>query len=1072
MNSFDIAKFDKGKSLFIEASAGTGKTYTIVEIIRKLILEGVPLTKLLVVTYTEKAAGELKDRIRAKIEACLNGALDAGDEKKFRLALRDLNEAEIGTIHSFCNSTIKNFAYECRAAFGLANSGENGPEFLVDKFLRDEFPKNENLGLYLDAGGSLDSLRNAFLKTLNQFIPETKIFKATLPDDEVQNKKKEGPDKLFRNNLLDAYVPKIFEEWKRDRERQKLQTFNDMILTVRNMCVAENSPLLPALRDRFQYAIIDEFQDTNKLQWDIFKAIFLDCKGHSLWVVGDPKQSIYSFQGADLDVYKAAVVEIGNGASLRTNYRSTNAMIEACNKLFSAHEAFGLDSFEASTCPSEAKTEPEFCGKFCEPIWVSEEVSSKAFAEMMVEKIVEFCEKEKEGGKTRLQVAGKDGKLRNVRFSDFAILARTKNEMRPIEFELGRVGLPFLRYKDNNLFCGHECANWRALLAAIDVEDFSGPNLMVLKRALLTDFFRKTLSDLDGDAYENPDNEELEVLRTWHELSQKRSWADLFEKIYEKSKIEEALNKPELLQSLAKTRQLGDYALGWLYENKSNLGELVRYLEALSLNDEEVGTDLGLLAKGTDRDVIQVMTIHAAKGLEFPVVIAVAGFSEVFKSNPGPHESAGEGKYENDKRILSFSAGIKKKSEEASKKEWSRLFYVAYTRASQLMILPRYEEQKKQKGKDAGEIKSEYGFLVNALEKFCESEAGSGVYRELKHAGKHNVFELKERVREILDGQKIAGGEASGVQGKTPEMLYREVQNLELGKKFPHATSYSQIAHGGLQAAPETDEYRDRNSDAELPEPEVAKEKFTSPLSANFPRGTTIGNAVHEIFEKVDYCEFAGEACPANFAEIAGPAFAKESLSYETFGEETERQVWNTLHATLPEMHSGKQINGSFSLCEIRTAERKNEMQFRLNLGEAETGIFNSFCKGFIDLLFVRGGRYSILDWKTDLVSENGEETYSFPALQKHMKMRGYDIQRTLYSYVLVKWLSTFNPGMSEAEIFEKFFGGVYYVFFRGVKAGSDSGIYAEDFESWEALKASYEKIVAMYKKSVGLSDV
>ena len=1066
MKSFDIARFDKSRSLFIEASAGTGKTYTIVEIIAKLILEGVPLTKLLVVTYTEKAAGELKDRIRTKIEGVLEQGLAVADEKKFRTALRDLNEAEIGTIHSFCNSTIKNFAYECHAAFGLSNSGEAGPEFLVDKYIRDEFPKDKNLREFLAAGGSLTSLREAFLKTLNAYTPETKIFRATLEGDEE-------PDlaKLCRNNLLDAYLEKIFEEWNLERRRNKVQNFNDMILTVRNMCVAEGSPLLPALRERFQYAIIDEFQDTNKLQWDIFKRLFLEGGGHSLWVVGDPKQSIYSFQGADLNVYKKAVEEIGHGASLRTNYRSTKRMIEACNKLFSAHENFGLESFENSESPDTAKADPEFCGQPVEPIWVAGEGSSKDFAEMMVGQIVEFCEKE--NGRTRLQISEKDGTLRDVKFSDFAILARTRSEMEPIERELGRVGLPFLRYKDNNLFLGRECENWQALLSAVDAEDFSGRNLMLLKRALLTDFFRKKLPDLEADVYENPDSEELAKLRGWHELAARRAWADLFEKLYEQSKIEEALNKPELLQSLAKTRQIGDYALSWLYENKSNLGELVRHLAGLSTNEEEAAEDLGLLAKGTDRDVIQVMTIHAAKGLEFPVVIAVAGFKKFNKGNSGPYEAAGEG----EKRVLSFGKKIKQRSEEEAQKEWSRLFYVAYTRASELMILPRYEEQKKQTKKDAGAIKEEYGFLVNALEKFCEGEARKGTYRSISNSGNYDVFLLRERVRKILEEQKNSekansklGSDEDG--NKTAAELYAEVRALELGKKFPHATSYSQIAHGKLGAEPESDEYRNRNSDLEMPEPEVAREKFTSPLSANFPRGTTIGNAVHEIFEKVDYRAFEGEVFPENFDEIAEPAFAKEALNYKAFGGETLKQVWNTLHAKLPEMRSGKQINGSFSLCEIPFSDRKNEMQFRLNLGEVENGVFSSFCKGFIDLLFVRGGRYSILDWKTDLVSEDGEEGYSFPALQKHMQKRGYDIQRALYSYVLVKWLAAFHADMSEAEIFEKSFGGVYYAFFRGTKAGCSSGIYAEDFESWEALKASYEKIVSMYKNSVGLANV
>ena len=182
--------------------------------------------------------------------------------------------------------------------------------------------------------------------------------------------------------------------------------------------MVENSPLVRSLRQKFRYAIIDEFQDTNALQWDIFKKIFLEADDglHHILVVGDPKQSIYSFQGADLSVYEKAICEIGHGKALTTNWRSSNVMIDACNTLFETSPHFHL-GFTPSGCPTDPKPDAEYKGKPVKPFWISaEDIEPKEYAETVVNNIIDFCTFD--GDKTRLQVPDKGShSLRNVKFS-------------------------------------------------------------------------------------------------------------------------------------------------------------------------------------------------------------------------------------------------------------------------------------------------------------------------------------------------------------------------------------------------------------------------------------------------------------------------------------------------------------------------------------------------------------------------------------------------------------------------------------------------------------------------------
>ena len=1137
MNNFDINEFKEGENLFIAASAGTGKTYTIQQVVAKLVLSGLTLDQILIVTYTEKAAGELKDRIRKIIE---DKSLEHPGNAMLQQALRDIHSAPIGTIHSFCEKVSAEFAYEADVPFEQQMVDENAVADLIEKLIRDNWIHDELFVAYVKGGGSVERLSLLLQKSIQTYIPETVVFppdsdvivggdKLTFSElseineaknyedllltdtfaaavhvlegcfDQPVTKSKtakdfikvlkewrkgknlyngntfrikvENPQSEFEQalqiivdfkNLLDpkkgidaflsqkclfTYIPKLYREWEKEKRVKKIQSFNDMIRNVRNAVMVENSPLIHSLRQKYRYAIIDEFQDTNALQWDIFKKIFVEANDglHHILVVGDPKQSIYSFQGADLNVYEKAISEIGLGKALATNWRSSDVMIKACNKLFETSPDFDFE-FLPSNCPPSPKPDAEYRGEPVKPFWISEEdVEPKEYAEIVVNNIIDFCTFE--GGKTRLRIPDKETRsLRNVKFSDFAILARTRSELEHVEYKLRKVGLPFLRYKDDNLFKSRECAEWSALLKAIDAEDYSERNRNYLYAALLTDFFGRDLDYINATKSAENSVDEISTFVRWHALAESRRWAELQESIYAEAPNMRELYLPENLQSLNKIRQIGDYIVEYLYTTNSSLEEMIRHLDGLVTDSEEALKDSSIVAKGTDLDVIQTMTIHASKGLEYPIVISVAG-ERGHAGSSGPYLVHLE---DESRRLLSFDDDSKELSKRETEEEWRRLFYVAFTRATHMLVMPRFAKTTVNAKGDVRERKKELTWLSKTMDNFClDSENQELYYERLVNKPIEN---LKTRISQILAGM---GGAEKETGFTDAQKLAEKMAAWKVWNRYPHSTSYSQIAHGAQEQ--ETDEGRLQKDEGDGAV-RVVKNADT------YPRGAELGNALHKIFELVDFQEIGQMDLQtakdnAAFKDLIVSSFLHESLDIDAHPDwidTTAEFVWNTLNANLNVVEGDSKKSETFSLNEIAHESRRSEMLFFMDLKSAhEREVMNLYCKGFMDLLFERNGRYCILDWKSDYI-----ETYDESAMKNQMLLRRYNVQQVLYSYVLIRWLKSFYPQMSESEIFEKYFGGIYYVFFRGCRAGESSGIVTSTFESFEELERLYKEIV------------
>ena len=1147
---FSVDNFQSGKNYVIEASAGTGKTYNITKIVNKLVnIYHYKLSEILIVTYTEKAAGELKDRIRSE------------------LPNENVDEANIYTIHSFCQNTIKEFGISAGLPLNLNVVSEEMLDSFIDRYLREGDILNDIISFHsYNDGFSFDEMKKVVKASLGKYYlnknyeedlsvitaeatskDEDEAYKLLLRCKEAKSLEelvshypdmKSGLDvmmssseehaknfvlelhKKYKQNLnfngttyklsspkwsknadererlqeafkqfydakmlfkkidspykflIKIYLKDIYTSWQKEKELNKYQTFDDMIRSVRECVLEDNSKLLEKLRGKYKYAIIDEFQDTNQLQFDIFQKVFM-CDNHNIIVVGDPKQSIYGFQGADVEVYHKAKGDIKNESAKETeqgiiselskNFRSTADMVDSCNKLFKCFEFNGkADSFTPSRHLNVVEDldvhEVIYDQRPVKAFWFAqddENLDEYAFAKIVVQTIVDCCTYN--GDDTRLQVKHrakndskcapedvKKGKFRNVSFKDFAVLARSRSEMNAIERALSQAGIPFLRYKDKNLFLGKECADWIALLNVLNVDDLTGRNRKLFKKVLFTSFFGKTLQEITNEAYDTDSSEEIKKIYKWRVLAAQKKWEELVDSILLTSELNKENGALSGLQALGIYKQIGSYCVSYLSNNHS-LDDLIINLGRLSVGGESDDDEAGaIVEKSTDFDKVQIMTMHASKGLQFPIVIAAAGFKNPMSDTVFSCYFDEDG---SDTRKLIFKTDKGSNQEKTIKneklEEFKRLFYVGYTRAEFIQIFPLYNSPSK-----------EVEFAFNGMKNFMEESPDD--YKVLKDNGK-DYFILKDAVKKILEknAKKI---------DPIKEALDRDNQIEVLGKikkeKLEKSTfkySYTSLSHGG-----ESHEEEDLDDLSIVSGGLKEFDKSAVQINANVVpvkrekivldglKGDKVGTALHEIFEVIDYTNYIDD-----IGDVIIEVFDKQKIDITNRIDEVKEMVDNVLSATLPKVNGSNKIEGVITLNTIGRIDVKAEVEFNFNLGDEK---LRNYFNGFIDLLFRQGNYFSILDWKSDSLNENFTSYEDNSELKKHVDDT-YSIQRVLYSYCLIKWLKGFYKTKSEEEIFNDHFGGVYYVFLRGCVKGTGNGVYCQTWASWSDLEKEFKNI-------------
>ncbi|MGZ6734046.1 MAG: UvrD-helicase domain-containing protein, partial [Nocardioides sp.] len=323
LHTFDVCGLLPTGTTLLEASAGTGKTFTVAALVTRYVAEGhATLDQLLVITFGRAASQELRDRVRGQLveahQALVSGEagdsdllgclLDGDDEERERRRVRlrdavaDFDAATIATTHQFCQLVLR--------SLGVAGDSDAGAT-LVESL--DELVVEVVDDLYLSRFGRLRERppfgRDEALALARKVVgdPQAVLAPATAETGAAR---------------VD-FAAAVRAEVERRKRRLGILSYDDLLSRLADALEDADSPARARMRERWRIVLVDEFQDTDPVQWQVLSRAFgADGEGRAMVLIGDPKQAIYAFRGGDVDTYLAAARTATTTATLGTNWRS------------------------------------------------------------------------------------------------------------------------------------------------------------------------------------------------------------------------------------------------------------------------------------------------------------------------------------------------------------------------------------------------------------------------------------------------------------------------------------------------------------------------------------------------------------------------------------------------------------------------------------------------------------------------------------------------------------------------------------------------------------------------------
>ncbi|WAF97351.1 exodeoxyribonuclease V subunit beta [Aeromonas dhakensis] len=792
--------------------------------------------------------------------------------------------------------------------------------------------------------------------------------------------------------------------------------------------------LCERIRATYRVAMIDEFQDTDPQQYRIFHRLYGGHKDTALLMIGDPKQAIYGFRGADIFTYIQARRNVSAHYTLGRNWRSSGALVAAVNGLFERAKDPFIYEADIPFLPVEAQgkskalrldgeTAPVLhCWQLSgQPTFNRGDYQSK-MARATAAEI------------HRLLTLAREGKAligsEPVKAGDIAVLVRTGAEGKLVQQELARLAIASV-YLSNRESVLEQVEAREILLILHACQNPSEERS--LRAALATGLFdldAKALDELASDerAWESAVQEFMEYRKVWHKrgvlamlralLHRRNLASSLLASPYGERRLTNFLHLGELLQQVSSELD-GEYALlRWL-------GEAV---------NRQSGQDAEqILRLESERKLVQIVTIHKSKGLEYPLVFLPFICSHRSADTPLYHEADEAG----NRTILDLT-GAEDSLAEADKERLAedlRLLYVALTRgvyATWLGLAPVRSGNGKSEKTDLHQ--TAIGYL---LQKGEEGNAAT-------------LATALSALAEDLPG--VAVGEPSLTRPAplpAEEEQLGEPQVRRFGGTLERdwwISSYSGLAaqgHGhskGVLANPGFDDEVVTEAAALAAEEPV---QAPQPSIFTFPKGARPGTLLHSLFETIDFQSAAGEPLAQHIATL----LAQDGFD-ESWAQVLQQQVEAVLDTPL-ETGFGEPVR----LRDLAPERKQVELEFFLPMGRVTAPALTALCqqhdplsrgnkplsfatvqgmlKGFIDLVFEWQGRWYLLDYKSNHLGMSPAD-YSRPALEQAMAEHRYDLQYQLYSLALHRLLSLRLPGYD----FDQHFGGVFYLFLRGMPQG------------------------------------
>jgi exodeoxyribonuclease V beta subunit len=1130
----------------IEASAGTGKTYTITTLFVRLLVEAaLPVDRVLVVTFTEAATAELQGRVRDRIAATLR--LDDEDELTHELvrrfgedvvrarlsqALHDFDECAISTIHGFCSRMLAENAFESGVAYdtGLERDvrallREMATDFWVTRVQDMDPLLLQYLGKKQVTLDALTELAEAVVSqpdralvpdsVVSQDVPalfrqradharqlwqeHRDVVETLLREDEglysrsytdrnitnwlahaddwfsqadpvpwelgnlikfspaaLHDKVKDGctllehpcftaigelcelpamlDDQVTSLRLdLAAYVS---IEHRRRKEDSGTHSFDDMLQRLDEAVVGPGGErLCRAIRGRFRAALIDEFQDTDRTQYRIFSRVYGGTDA-PLLLIGDPKQSIYAFRGADVFSYLQAARDARESArTLDTNWRSSPRMIQAVNTLFGRIEhPFVFDQIDFTPAVAQDKSRDTL---------VVEGVDEPALQ-------FRFLPREGRVG-SRGRIVGEWHKKnlptvvandiahllasrtgiedRHLRASDVAVLVRENRQALQMQQALRALHIPAVLHSEFTVFESDEARDVHALLAAV-----ADPGRVGAVRAALT----TNIIGLTGDNLASLDEDDprwdrwLRRFGRWRELWDRRGFTRMFRTVLDHRRGGRPL-RARLLElddgarRLTNLHHIEELLHDATVRQRLGIRGLLRWLRRELAGDGAAG-DAAQLRLETDETAVQLVTIHKSKGLEYPVVYCPYLWSSDVRKPRIPlsfHDEDDRARLDVGSTEYKRHAGRRAREELA---EGSRVAYVALTRAKHLAVVLW--------GGFEGMEKSALAGLLHGHDGESKSRAPAAIPRL-------DDDELCADLQRLADASDGTIGVATLDESPAPPYCPAETAEVELcariaSRELPLWRRTSSFS--GLVADHEADE-KDHDAVTELAEPPPAPDRTGPPAHlVGFPGGRTAGSCFHTIYEHADF---------ADRDDLR--AVTEDKLA--AFGFDAARWSGDVAAAIGASLDTDV---GGFTLSQLSKDDRLDELEFILPAqGELVTAdqiaavlrvsdVFpagylqrvadlgfvplRGYLKGFIDLVFCRQGQWHVVDYKSNRLGDH-MAAYSDEAMGREMAHHHYFLQYHLYVVALHRLLRYRIPDYD----YDRHFGSALYLFFRGM---------------------------------------
>jgi len=1134
----------------IEASAGTGKTFTIGLLYLRLLLglgkeaafaRPLSVEEILVVTFTEAATAELRGRIRENIHklriACVRGHTSDGvlaqllaeiDDlpqaaAQLLAAERQMDDAGIFTIHGFCQRMLNMNAFESGMLFEqkliedefplrrqaaadfwrrycyplplpiarVMTQMWQGPEQLLatlSPWLNGEAPQlkypldmqetfaerhdkiiaqidqlkaawraADNLHDLISQSGVdkrsysskhlpnwLDKLNEwAMAETLDYLFPkELERFGQRVLHEKT--KKGEAPQhSLFTEidrflaeplSLRDLVIATALQEIRDATQKEKrinaLLGFDDLLGRLDHALQQPGGEALAqAIRNRYPVALIDEFQDTDPQQYRIFRALYGQQPDNALLLIGDPKQAIYAFRGADIFTYMKARSEVSAHYTLETNWRSSPWMVNGVNQLFSrVQNPFLFSEIPFITVEPAAPNaalrftiagKPQPALRF----WLQpgEGVGVAEYQQFMARQCAADICRWLSAGQQGAALIGKGEDLRPVQASDITVLVRSRNEAAIVREALNGLNIPsvYLSNRDS-VFATQEAREMLWLLQAV----LAPEQERILRSALATSIF-----GLDAPGLQALSEDE----RKWDALVDefdryrqrwlKRGVLPMLRELMVNRQIAE-----NLLASESGERRLTDLLhLGELLQEASAALDsehaLVRWLaqEVAQPNGQSASQQLRL---ESDRHLVQIVTIHKSKGLQYPLVWLpfIANYREAATGIYHDRES-----YQALLDLRDDAQSIELAEEERLAEDL-RLLYVALTRSvyhCSVGIAPLIKGNRKKEGSsdlhrsaagwllqqgepaDAAGLREQMLALQNdAVETVLAETPESAPWQPERHIAES--LSSKALSRQLRDEWRVTS--YSGLQQHGPSMTLDLLPRLDVD-----AAGEAQGQQAG-QLTPHA-----------------------------FPRGAAPGTFLHGLFEDLDFTQPIDETWLIE--QLAGQGLNEAWLPVmKQWLENVLATPLNETGVSLNQLPTeSRQVELQFYLPvqQMLSAEKLDRLAHHYDPLSAGCPALNfqqvqGMLKGFIDLVFRWQGKYYLLDYKSNWLGESGEH-YTPEAMAEAMRAHRYDLQYQLYTLALHRYL---RHRLADYD-YQEHFGGVIYLFLRGVEGtASENGIF------------------------------